>query len=101
MKYILLATLLMFSSVSVAQTVDTYRLSREGANLSDTEIQKIVEDQVAEKMEGSAAKVTVAVKNGHVIFGGSVETGSQLYVLHSLAQKIDGVKSFENNAEVK
>ncbi|NVK19201.1 MAG: BON domain-containing protein [Methylocystaceae bacterium] len=101
MKYIVLMVYLLVGTSAQAQTEDSYRQSREGTHTSDQEIAKRVGTKVAEKMEGSAAQVTVRVKDGHVIFEGTVETGSQLYVIRSIAQKLEGIKSFENNVEVK
>ena len=101
MKILSLCILLLSSTLVLAQTEDSYRLSREGVQETDDQIQKRVANIVAEKTEGTGAKVTVSVKDGHVIFGGTVETGSQRYVLHSLGQKLDGIKSFEITAEIK
>ncbi len=101
MKYLYLGLFLLLAAPAMADDEDSYRLSTGDGNQSDAALQKIVTDKVAEKFEDSAAVVKVTVKNGHVVFTGTVETGAQLYVIKSLMQKTEGVKSFENNLEVK
>ncbi len=101
MKYLLVGLFLVMAAPVWADDEDSYRLSKGDGNHSDAELQKIVTDKVTEKFEDSAAVVKVTVKNGHVVFTGTVETGAQLYVIKSLMQKTEGVKSFENNLEVK
>ncbi|MDV7340763.1 BON domain-containing protein [Terasakiella sp. A23] len=101
MKYLFLGLFLVLTAPVWADDEDTFRKSKGDGFYSDAELQKIVADKVAEKFEDSGAVVNVEVKDAHVIFTGTVVTAAQLYVIRSLMQKTKGVKSFENNLEVK